>query len=104
VQVRNNLDETAIRSLISHALQNALCATGKKIGPLAPESRLIGADAIIDSTAFVAFVVDLENQLADAFGMGILLTEAPDAFENDGPFRSIAALTVNIQKCLSQGG
>jgi hypothetical protein len=55
-------------------------------------AAIIGENSEVTSAGFVFFLVGLEEKLEEMTGHSIILTEHPDAFEEDGPFSTVQAL------------
>jgi acyl carrier protein len=59
-------------------------------------ARLAGTDGQLDSLGLVNLIVATEQKVADALGVPIVLTDAADLFEPDGPGASVRQLTDHI--------
>jgi acyl carrier protein len=57
-----------------------------------PDTVLFAAEGGLDSLGLVGLVVDVEQHLADAFGIVITLADEKAMSQRTSPFRSVAAL------------
>lgn len=60
--------------------------------PLAPDTRLFGADATIDSLSLVSVIVDVETEASDQLGFPVVLTDDRAISQEVSPFTSPGAL------------
>jgi acyl carrier protein len=60
---------------------------------LTPETRLLGADAVIDSMGLVNLIVEVEQRLAERFSVSCTLADARAMSRQKSPFRSIGSLS-----------
>jgi acyl carrier protein len=58
----------------------------------APETRLLGAQSVLDSMRLVTLIVTIEREVEDMFGVALTLTDERALSMNASPFRSIQAL------------
>jgi hypothetical protein len=59
-----------------------------------PEAiRLIGSDAVCDSTSLVAFLVALEEQINDAHRTQVTLLDDRAMSQKNSPFRTVATVS-----------
>jgi acyl carrier protein len=65
---------------------------GEKI-PLAPDTKLFGADATIDSLSLVSVIVDVESAASEALGFPVVLTDDRAISEEVSPFTDPGALS-----------
>ena len=59
---------------------------------LAPETKLFGPDATLDSLSLVSVIVDVETAVADEFGTGVSLTDDKAMTQEISPFSDVATL------------
>jgi acyl carrier protein len=64
---------------------------GQKI-PLAPDTKLFGGDALIDSLSLVSVIIDVESGASEALGFNVVLTDDRAINEPVSPFTSPDAL------------
>jgi acyl carrier protein len=60
--------------------------------PLAPDTKLFGTDAMIDSLSLVSVIIDVESGASDALGFSVVLTDDRAINEPVSPFTSPEAL------------
>ena len=60
--------------------------------PLAPETKLFGADAVIDSLSLVSVIIDVESAASDALDFPVVLTDDRAINEAVSPFSDPGAL------------
>ncbi len=56
------------------------------------ETRLFGANALLDSAALVSLLVEVEQQISDAVGTELLLADDRAMSQKRSPFRNIGTL------------
>lgn len=61
-------------------------------GPLSEETRLFGADGILDSMGLVSLVVALEQAIQDRFGKTVGLATEKALSMRNSPYRSVGTL------------
>lgn len=61
--------------------------------PLAPDTKLFGADATIDSLSLVSVIIDVESSASDALGFPVVLTDDRAINEAVSPFTDPDALS-----------
>jgi acyl carrier protein len=61
--------------------------------PLAPDTKLFGADATIDSLSLVSVIIDVESSASDALGFPVVLTDDRAINEPISPFTDPGALS-----------
>ena len=64
--------------------------------PVAPDTRLFGNDAVIDSLSLVSLIVDVEQALADELGTPISLTDDRAINQEVSPFTTPRTLAEYI--------
>src|SRR5436190_5024584 len=57
-----------------------------------PETRLLGAQPVLDSMRLVSLIVTIEREVEDAFGLAVTLADERALSMNASPFRSIQSL------------
>lgn len=85
---------------VEEAVIGSLVAAFETMDGAAPkicaDTVVIGENSAVTSATFVFFLVGLEEKLEEMTGESVVLTEHPDAFEEDGPFCSVQALVQYI--------
>lgn len=66
------------------------------------ETRLFGADAVLDSLSLVSVIVDVESAISNASGREICLTDDRAMSQNVSPFSDVITLTDYILMLLSE--
>jgi acyl carrier protein len=59
---------------------------------LSPETRLFGANGLLDSLALVALVIAVEQAIEDKFAMVIELADDKALSQKNSPYRTIGSL------------
>jgi acyl carrier protein len=68
------------------------------------ESRIIGKGGLLDSLAFVSFVVAVEQKINAAYGRQISLSNEKAFAQKQNPFRSVGNLVDYIAAALRKEG
>jgi acyl carrier protein len=94
-----------VLALIYEAMEslNQELAADQQI-PLAPETKLFGADATIDSLSLVSVIIDVESSASDALGFPVVLTDDRAINEPISPFTDPDALSNYILTLASENG
>lgn len=97
------LNKEAIQAIILQALNNI----NDERGPgeqlaISLDTRLFGADAVLDSLSLVSVIVDVEGAVSDQAGREISLTDDRAMSQAVSPFSDVNALTAYIQLLLSE--
>lgn len=66
-----------------------------------PDLRLLGSNSPLDSMALVSLIADLENRVAESFGVDVVIADERAMSAIRSPFRSIEALTEHITALVS---
>lgn len=64
--------------------------------PIATDTKLFGADAMIDSLSLVSVIIDVESSASDALGFPVVLTDDRAINEPLSPFTDPEALSEYI--------
>jgi hypothetical protein len=70
----------------------------------APDSPLVGAEAVVSSMALVAFITDVESTVAQDFGFETTLVNEKALSRKNSPFRSIEALADYVLELAAEAG
>ena len=97
------LNQDAVHAIILQALNNI----NDERGPdeqlvINLDTRLFGADAVLDSLSLVSVIVDVEAAISDAAGRDISLTDDRAMSQAVSPFTDVNALTAYILLLLSE--
>lgn len=85
--------QTLVNEIAQLALKNLEAEGIKTPEGKGPDTiRLIGAEAVCDSTSLVAFLVGLEDQVNEQFGTQIVLLDDRAMSQKHSPFRSVASV------------
>ena len=97
------LDYDAAMEVVLRAIRNLNdeLEDDKKV-PVSAETRLFGADAVIDSLSLVSIIVDVEAALSDALGYSISLTDDRAVGQVVSPFTDARALTAYIMGLVAE--
>jgi acyl carrier protein len=66
----------------------------------APETRLYGPQALLDSLSLVNLIVATEREIEDAFGVSVLLASDRAMSQKRSPFLTIGSLASYVQELL----
>jgi acyl carrier protein len=66
------------------------------------ETRLFGANALLDSAALVSLLVEVEQQINDAVGTEIVLADDRAMSQKRSPFRSVGTLAEYVVMLLGE--
>jgi acyl carrier protein len=97
------LNKETIHSIIFEALKNI----NEERGPnekliIDINTRLFGADAVLDSLSLVSVIVDVESSVSERAGFDIFLTDDRAMSQDVSPFTDVNSLTAYIQFLLSE--
>jgi acyl carrier protein len=97
------LNKDAIHAIILQALNNI----NDERGPdeqltVGLETRLFGADAVLDSLSLVSVIVDVEGGVSEQAGRDISLTDDRAMSQAVSPFTDVNSLTAYIELLLSE--
>ena len=97
------LNKDAIQTIIVQALNNI----NDERGPneqleVGLDTRLFGADAVLDSLSLVSVIVDVEAAVSGASGRDISLTDDRAMGQAVSPFSDVNTLTTYILLLLSE--
>ena len=92
-----------IKSIILHALKNL----NEERGPdeqltIDLNTRLFGADAMLDSLSLVSVIVDIENAVCEQSGHEISLADDRAMSQEISPFSDVNTLTAYIELLMSE--
>lgn len=96
--------QAAVIEIIYRALRNLNeeLEEDKRVA-LAPDTRLFGPDASLDSLSLVSVIVDVETAVADELGRAVSLTDDTAMTQAVSPFSNVTTLADYIVKQLAQG-
>ena len=57
-----------------------------------PETRLLGAESVLDSMHLVSLIIAIEREVEDTFGVALTLADERALSMKESPFRSIQSL------------
>lgn len=85
--------KTAVIEIIYRALRslNDELDEDKRVA-LAPDTRLFGPEASLDSLSLVSVIVDVESAVADELGRAISLTDDKAMSQEVSPFSNVTTL------------
>lgn len=97
------LSKDAVQAIILKALKNINdeCGPDEQID-IHLDTRLFGADAVLDSLSLVSVIVDVEAAVSDASGRDISLTDDRAMSQAASPFSDVEALSNYIILLLSE--
>ena len=85
--------QSAVIEIIYRALRslNEELDQDKRV-KLAPDTKLFGPDATLDSLSLVSVIVDVETAVADDFGKSVSLTDDKAMTQEISPFSDVSTL------------
>jgi hypothetical protein len=97
------LDKHIIHGIIFQALRNINeeRETDEQL-KIDLDTRLFGADAVLDSLSLVSVIVDVETAVSEQAGFDIFLTDDRAMSQELSPFTDVKALTAYIEILLSE--
>lgn len=95
-------DLDALTACVADALRGILAQQGKAVpDTITGDTALFGPGGLLDSMGLVTLIVEVEQSLADRFGLVMTLADDRAMSQRSSPFRSVGALAGYIQ---SQAG
>jgi acyl carrier protein len=93
----------AVTDIIYRALRtlNEELGADKQVA-LAPDTRLFGPDASLDSLSLVSVIVDVETAVADELGRPVSLTDDRAMSQPVSPFSSVETLADYVVTLLDE--
>ena len=100
------MDRQDLVQQIIQAVQDFLMPDDTESVTVSEETRLLGANGVLDSLGLVSLVLDLEQQINDTLGTTIALADERAMSQTRSPFRSVSSLADYIETLLAeqQGG
>ncbi len=97
------VSKTAVIEIIYRALRslNDELDEDKRVA-LAPDTRLFGPEASLDSLSLVSVIVDVESAVADELGRAISLTDDKAMSQQVSPFSNVTTLANYIVAQLAE--
>lgn len=97
------LNKDVIQAIILQALKNI----NEERGPdeqlkIDLNTRLFGADAVLDSLSLVSVIVDVESAVSEQAGHEISLTDDRAMSQEISPFSDVNSLTAYIELLISE--
>jgi acyl carrier protein len=97
------------RTTILEIIYRALRSLNEELGEdhrvaLAPDTKLFGPEASLDSLSLVSVIVDVEAGVADTFGRAVSLTDDEAMSQPVSPFSTVSTLADYIGKVLAPAG
>lgn len=87
------IDHAALTTCIADALRGVLTQQSKPVpAALDAGTALFGTNGLLDSMGLVTLIVEVEQALADRFGITITLADDRAMSQRNSPFRSVGAL------------
>ena len=70
--------------------------------PIGADTRLFGGDSLLDSTALVSLIVEVEQQLNETYGIETVIVDDRAMSQAHSPFRTIGSLADYIETLLRE--
>ena len=95
--------KAAVIEIIYRALRNLNeeLDEGKRV-KLAPDTKLFGPEATLDSLSLVSVIVDVETAVADELGRAVSLTDDKAMTQEVSPFSNVTPLANSVVTQLAQ--
>ena len=89
------LDRATVIEIVAAGVREALVLASPEAesAEITEETRLIGANAVLDSLGLVTAVLEIEQRLADEHDLVVVLADERAMSQKHSPFRSVGALT-----------
>jgi len=72
------------------------------VGDLNEATRLFGPSSVLDSLTLVSLIVDVEQKLAEEYGINVAIADERAMSQDKSPFRTIGTLAGYIQLLLEE--
>lgn len=97
------LTKKSIQAIVLKALGNINeeRASGEQL-KIDLETRLFGADAVLDSLSLVSVIVDVETEVSERVGRDICLTDDRAMSQETSPFSDVNTLSAYVELILSE--
>lgn len=66
------------------------------------DTVLVGPEAVLDSLGLVTFAVSLEQRLADATGVSLIVADEQEMTRRNSPFRTVGTLAQHLSSLAAQ--
>lgn len=87
------MEINAIEELVIRSLKEVIEVLNVQInGSIDPETRLFGSRGILKSLELVSLIVDLEEKIADEYGISLILADERAMSQKKSPFRTVSSL------------
>jgi acyl carrier protein len=86
-----------IIELITDAVKQFL-PPGEQPATVSEDTRLVGGNSLLDSTALVSLIVEVEQQIDDRYGVSITIADDRALSQQRSPFRTVSSLADYIMK------
>jgi acyl carrier protein len=96
-----NMSKDECASLICE-IYGQFIPPGRSAGDVTSETRLFGGDSLLDSTALVSLLVEVEQQVNDACSSEIVIADDRAMSQKRSPFRTIASLAEYVAMLLGE--
>lgn len=101
--------EERLKSEICAIILSALREVQEQMGkgthfPVAPETRLYGRGSDLDSLGLVHLIVDVEEKVAERYGLAVTLTDEKALSQEHSPFRTADSLATFVARLLVKEG
>lgn len=104
-QATSRLSVPQICELVVECLEEVLAERGDGATlSLGPDTRLLGADSVLDSLGLVALIVDVEDRLRSSHGASVTLADERAMSQTRSPFRTVQTLAAYIDMVLTDDG
>jgi hypothetical protein len=96
------MKEATTNSDLMDALHESLRSVAPKAQFSGASTRLLGADAVLDSVGFLGFLISAEAALGNTVDLSAVLIEQGDIASEKSPFYTIGSLAQYIERVKSE--
>lgn len=97
--------KSGICAIILSALQEVKEQMGKEIHfSVGPDTRLYGRGSDLDSLGLVHLIVEVEEKVAEQYGLAVTLTDEKALSQEHSPFRTANSLATYVARLLLKEG
>ena len=97
-----SFSEEKVLDIVVEALKDAWGEYDINDTPTA-DSEIFGGQSVLDSTALVSMILDLEERLEEELGMTVSLMDEKAVSQENSPFQSVATMVAFIKTIVEEG-
>lgn len=97
------METKVIENLVIRSLNEVISVLNIQTNiPIDPDTKLFGAEGILKSIELVSLIVDLEEKIADEYGLSLILADERAMSQKKSPFRTISSLALYISMLMDE--